>query len=187
MQKLWLENKINYDGEQLKPLTNYLKHGLLGNSIVGWRGECAVTPEHMIDGEDLRESCLIAGKDMLHFVLELFDFDLRGAIFLQRLMAEMAKSILIDLSKKMEATKIVRDGDDLFFEKRKLNISIATCSSNSSLIHFGINVSNEGTPVPTCALSEFAVEPKAFAQKFLDEVTREIEDTLRASFKVRVF
>ncbi|HMN69679.1 MAG TPA: DUF366 family protein, partial [Bdellovibrionales bacterium] len=42
-----------YDGSQLVSLRSYLKHGLLGDSIVAWVGPCKVSLDHMVDGEDL--------------------------------------------------------------------------------------------------------------------------------------
>lgn len=186
MKKLFLEKNETYTGEQLKPLQNYLKHGLLGNSIVCWVGPCQVKLEHMIDGEDLRSHAKIEGHEMLHFVLELFDIDLKTGIVLQRLMAEIVKSTLIKISGN-DALKILRNGDDLYLENKKLNISIATKSTNSVLIHFGINVTNDGTPVPTCSLSDFKIDSKKFAEQFIEQVDSEFKDIVCASQKVRTF
>ena len=47
MKTLWLENKLKYDGKQLQPLFNYLSHGILGDSLVGWQGACDIPFEHM--------------------------------------------------------------------------------------------------------------------------------------------
>lgn len=187
MKSLWLEQNTLYDGKQLQPLMNYLVHGLLGDSIVAWRGPCNVSAEHMIDGEDLRQEALIQGQDMLHFVVEIFDFSLRAGIALQRLMATLVVDTLKECSTSDNIQQLKRSGDDLYLSDKKLNISIATATTNSVLIHFGVNVTNEGTPVATCSLKDFNVEPEKFAGLFLDKVTEEVKSIHRANQKVRVF
>lgn len=186
MQSKWLEHNDLYDGTQLAPLKNYLSHDLLGDSIISWQGPCEVKTDHMIDGEDLKQNSKIAGDNMLHFILELFDFPLTSAVTLQRLIGEI-------LIKKIKETStqpvhLERRGDDLYQEDKKLNISIATCSTNSSLIHFAINITNKGTPVKTCALQDFQIEnPKTFAQTTMEAIKKEYQQIKKATQKVRTF
>lgn len=187
MKTLFLEQKIKYTGEQLKPLANYLQHGLLGNSVVAWIGPCSVHPDHMIDGEDLRAQEVIAADSMVHFVFELFDVDLKAGVFLQRLMAEMVRSFISEKSKSAMAQKIFRKGDDLYFENKKLNISIATTSANSCLIHFAVNSLDTGAPVPILSLKELAMDPQVFAKDMLKILQQEVIDVFEACQKVRTF
>lgn len=186
MQTYWLEKNQKYTGEQLAPLYNYLKHGVLGDSIVGWQGPCDVSLEHMMDGEDLRVKSKIAGDKMLHFVLELFQFPLSSAVALQRLMGEI---LILKIKQHAQTSHpLKRSGDDIYWDKKKLNISIATCSQTSSLIHFGVNISNEGTPVETCALLDFGIEDVvAFAASYMDACKDEVFSLKRAVVKVRTF
>ncbi len=187
MKTVFLKQKIKYTGEQLKPLTNYLQHGLLGNSVVAWLGPCAVSTEHMIDGEDLRAKESIAADEMVHFVFELFDVSLKAGVCLQRLMAEIVKTYLQNKSTNPMAQKLVRKGDDLYFENKKLNISIATQSANSCLIHFAVNSLRTGAPVSILSLEELAVPADVFAQELLPLLQQEVVDILEASQKVRTF
>jgi hypothetical protein len=185
MKTFFVEKKFLYDGEQLKPLTNYLVHRQLGNSIVSWVGPCAVTNEHMMDGEDLLAGAKIAADEMVHFVLEIFDFPLKAGILLQRIMAEMTIDVIEDLSgKKMD---FVRSGDDIYLNKKKLNISIATVSANSTLLHFAVNVKPTGAPVSICCLQELGVEAFPFAIKLMEKVAAEFKDVVDASQKVRIY
>jgi uncharacterized protein len=187
MKTLFLKNKIKYTGEQLKPLTNYLEHGLLGNSIVAWIGPCDVKIEHMIDGEDLRAKELIAADEMVHFVLELYDVNLKAGVILQRLIAEITRSYISQKSQNAKAQQLDRRGDDLFFKNQKLNISIATLSAQSCLIHFAVNHLATGAPVPILCLAELDVQAEEFAQDMLKLISSEVQDVLDASFKVRTF
>lgn len=187
MKMLFLPHKIKYTGEQLKPLTNYLQHGLLGNSVVAWLGPCAVSTEHMIDGEDLRAKESIAADEMVHFVFELFDVSLKAGVCLQRLMAEMVKTYLQNKSANPMAQKLFRKGDDLYFENKKLNISIATQSANSCLIHFAVNNLSTGAPVSILSLQELSVPADIFAKDLLQLLQQEVVDILEACQKVRTF
>lgn len=182
--KFFFDSKTSpYTGKELTPLRNYLTYGLLGNSVVAWVGPCRVELTEMVDAEDIRSQSTISSDQMLHFIFELFDVSLAAGVLLQRLFAEM---ILTEL-KKSPAVKpevLVRRGDDIYYGVKKLNVSIATKSVNSVLLHVGVNVSNRGTPIETCALSDFSIDPSAFAQSLMTTVCEEWQDILNATYKV---
>jgi hypothetical protein len=186
MQAKWLDESFAYDGTQLSSLTNYLKHGVLGDAIVAWRGACQISPEHMVDGEDLVAGATIAGSDMVHFIVEKFDCDLYAGVALQRLLASIVIDVLqVQSEKTAIAQRLVRKGDDVFFVNKKLSISIATVSPLSTLIHFAVNVSNEGTPVPTLSLEDLGADPRKFADEVLKRFSVEIAEIVQATRKVR--
>ena len=211
MKCFWYEKREIYDGSQLKPLHNYLKHGVLGDSVVSWSGPCELSPEHIIDGEDLRAGSVIRAVSMLHFILELFNYPLSGAVAFQRLMGELLVdqiALTVGEIKQMARTKgkspvdqgggeagrgvpdffLKRKGDDLYRGREKLNISVATCSAQSSLIHFGVNITNEGTPVPTCSLRDFGItDEKGFALDFMATLKGEFGGMKDSWMKVRSF
>lgn len=172
-----------YSGRELAPLRNYLHYGLLGNSVVSWRGPCRVEFSEMVDGEDVRAQSTIAGDHMLHFVMELFDVPLVAGVLLQRLFAEM---IITELEKQgVDSQKLTRSGDDVFYEQKKLNISIATRSLNSVLVHVAVNIKNSGAPIPISALEDFKIDSVQFAQALMNQLKEEWEDVLAATYKVR--
>jgi len=182
----FLESKEKYDGAQLQSLRNYLTHGMLGDSIVAWAGACDVSFEHMVDGEDLLENASIASDKMLHFIIEKFDVSLFSAVSLQRLFAGVVKDQLMVLAKnKALALTLTRDGDDLYCGKKKLSVSIATQSPVNSLIHFAVNITNEGTPVPTVSLEDLQVAPEILAIEVMSLFCREVETIQIATHKVR--
>jgi hypothetical protein len=182
----FLEIQDKYDGAQLASLNNYLRHGILGDSVVAWIGPCDVDFEHMVDGEDLLQKATIAGDRMLHFIIEKFDCSLLGAVALQRLFAAIVKDQLkIHAGDKTLAEALVRDGDDIWAGDRKLSISIATQSPVNSLIHFAVNVANAGTPVKTLALEDLGVDAKSFALRVMDAFAEEIEGVTQATRKVK--
>lgn len=183
MKTRWLPKNEAYDGTQLKPLRAYLEMGLLGDSIYAWKGSCRIPFEHMVDGEDLREGSAIEGSMMLHLIAEIFDQDLIAGVCLQRLIADQARALIEERTSKKILLR--RSGDDLYLDDRKLSISIATRSTNSVLVHFALNVSNEGTPVPTCSLEDFGIEPEPFAVDLMEGVSKEWRSIREATWKVR--
>lgn len=181
MKTLLLEKEFTYDGTQLHSLYAYLEHGLLGNSCVAWIGPCSVSFEHMVDGEDLLARETIAGQKMLHFIVEVFDQSLFSAVALQRLFAAIVRDYLAEHSGK----EIFRDGDDLFYNEGKISISIASKSPVSVMIHFAVNVTNEGTPVKTASLVDLGIDPVRAGTELLSLLSHEFKKIVEATHKVR--
>lgn len=186
MKYLFIDQEFKYDGTQLKPLFAYLNYKILGDSIVSWVGPCDIPFEHMVDGEDVLAQSEIRGDKMLHFIVEKFDVQLFAGVALQRLLASIVIDILRDLSlDKSQTQKLVRDGDDIFLANKKLSISIATQSINSTLVHFAVNVVNTGTPVETLSLNDLKIDVVMFAHRVLEKFTQEVGSIIEATHKVR--
>ncbi len=189
MKTKYVSQKINYDGSQLSPLYGYLQHQVSGDSILAFAGSCAISPEKMIDAEDLVANAKIESDSMLHFIIELFHQDLMTAVSLQRLLVSIAEDILNSTSPVLKNKKLWRDGDDLYLDQKedalKLTISIASKSAVSCMIHFGLNIRNEGTPVATCCLDDLKINPKKFAEVLMEEFSSEYKSICEATEKVR--
>jgi hypothetical protein len=186
MKSLWIKDRFTYDGTQLRSLFAYLEHKVQGDSVVAWRGPCAISFEHMVDGEDLNAQSPIAGADMLHFIIEKFHLPLLGGVFLQRYFAAQALEVIREQVFKPElAMPLRREGDDIYWREGKLSISIATVSPVSTLIHFAVNVVNKGAPVKTAALCDLIVAPDASEQQLAD-ATQAFAQRLLACFESEV-
>jgi hypothetical protein len=181
MKTLWIDKEFAYDGTQLKGLYSYLGHGILGDSVVSWIGPCNVTPENMLDGEDLLAGSEIRGSKMLHFIFEIFDRELTVGVCLQRIFANICKDLIEEKAK----VRLFKDGDDLYWDQKKLSISIAVKSPQSVLVHFAVNLSNDGTPVPTCSLTEWNIGAKEFAEQAMLRMGKEYLSIIEATWKVR--
>ncbi len=179
----FLDEVTKYTGAELKPLNNYLTHDLMGSSIVGFRGPCEVSFSHMVDGEDFKAQSPIRGSDMVHFIGEFFHMELVSGVFIQRLMASIVSEDIFGLTDKKVFLR--RSGDDLYLHDKKFSISIAAPAANSVLVHFAVNVSPKGTPVPTVGLEDFKIDPSIWGQKILQKFKEEIEDSFAASYKVK--
>ena len=136
MEYIVLDKKTDYDGSQISSLWAYNLADVQSDSIIAFRGGCDVKIEHMIDLEDKKQGDMIFSTDMIHFIIEHFDStDLKLVYARQRLFTAIVKEILSGYR-----TDIVRNGDDLFVDDKKLTVSIASTSVVSQKIHFGINV-----------------------------------------------
>jgi hypothetical protein len=182
MQIKWIEQKIDYDGSQLAPHWMYKNFGLLGDSLIAFRGRCDVPVARLVDLVDAKEDRPIASDEMLHFLGEFFETDLTKTILLERLLVSLAQQEIIFRSRK---TSIVRGGNDLYDGDAKLSVAIATASPVSTLIHFGINISSQGTPVKTKGLNDYGIDPVPFAQALLESFRNEVATVAEARSKVR--
>lgn len=184
MNTRWLEERLEYDGSQLRAHWIRRNTGMVGDALVGFRGPCKVAEAEMADLEDLLEGTGIAGDDMVHLLWESFEESHLGlAIHRQRLLSAQALECLGELSPR--GGELRREGDDLFLGQGKLSISVATATPVSMLIHFAVNVTNSGTPVQTACLHDLGVDPVTFASRLLDRAAREQESIRRARGLVR--
>lgn len=136
MECIVLDKKTDYDGSQISSLWAYNLADIQSDSIIAFRGGCDVKIEHMIDLEDKKQGDMIYSTDMIHFIIEHFDStDLKLVYARQRFFTAIVREVLSEYR-----PDIIRKGDDLFVDGKKLTVSIASTSAVSQKIHFGINV-----------------------------------------------
>lgn len=184
MKYKFLENKMTYDGSQLRSLYTYLNHKILGDSFLAWIGPCQIPKDKIVDGEDLLAGEKIEGSMMLHFMIEFFPSNLLLGVTLQRLLASQVHDEILSQTSLLPS-QIRRDGDDVFIENKKLSISIATSSPVSTLIHFAMNLSNEGTPVETASFEDLNISAQSFADTLAPQFIEEFNQVFIATKKVK--
>ena len=175
-----LDEKLDYDGSQLAPHWIYKKTGIMGDAVVSFIGSCNVLDDQMADLEDLIQKKTIRSDNMLHFIVEIFGRDCLFAAAVQHLFISEIQNVLLE-----KDIHVKKDGDDLFIGDGKLSISIASVSPVSALIHIGMNITNDGTPVRTSALKDINIEPKAFAVTVMKRMDSEFSRIILAASKVR--
>lgn len=182
MKTKFIEQNIKYEGWQLCPHWIYKNFKIQGDSVVGFVGECEVKLTEMVDIEDVINNEPIYSKSMLSFISEQFNIGLVEGVFRQRLLICIIKEAL-----EKRGFVIKRDGDDLFYDGKKLTVSIATKSATSVLIHTGINIDAKGAPVKASGLtSELGIQDvKSLANEIMKKYADEIDDIILASAKVR--
>ena len=182
MKTKLIEEEIKYIGSQLAPHWIYKNFKLQGDAIVAFVGECEVKLTEMVDIEDVINNEPIYSKLMLSFISEQFNVGLVEGVFRQRLLICKIKEAL-----EKRGFSVTRDGDDLFFDNKKLTVSIATKSATSILIHTGVNIISEGAPIKASGLqSDMKISDiKNLAQEIMVQYSEEIDDIVMASTKVR--
>lgn len=182
MKTLFIDNEIKYEGWQLCPHWIYKNFKLQGDAIVAFVGECEVKLTEMVDIEDVINNEPIYSKLMLSFISEQFNVGLVEGVFRQRLLICKIKEAL-----EKRGFSVTRDGDDLFFDNKKLTVSIATKSATSILIHTGVNIISEGAPIKASGLqSDMKISDiKNLAQEIMVQYSEEIDDIVMVSTKVR--
>lgn len=182
MKTLFIDDEIKYIGSQLAPHWIYKNFKIQGDAIVAFIGECEVKLTEMVDIEDVINNEPIYSKSMLSFITEQFNVNLVEGVFRQRLLICIIKELLEE-----RGVFVVRNGDDLMIDGRKLSVSIATKSTTSILIHTGLNIISEGAPVKASGLtSELGISDiKEFALEVMKRYSEELQDIVLASTKVR--
>ena len=182
MKTKFIDEEIKYIGSQLVPHWIYKNFKIQGDAIVAFIGECEVKLTEMVDIEDVINDEPIYSKQMLSFISEQFNIGLVEGVLRQRLLITIIKELLEE-----KGVFVVRNGDDLMINGRKLSVSIATKSTTSVLIHTGLNILSEGAPVKASGLfSELGIENiKEFAIDVMNRYSDELEDVILASTKVR--
>ncbi len=182
MKTKFIDEEIKYIGSQLAPHWIYKNFKIQGDAIVAFVGECEVHLTEMVDVEDVINNEPIYSKSMLSFISEQFGVGLTEGVFRQRLLICIIKELLEE-----HGVFVVRNGDDLMINGRKLSVSIATKSITSVLIHTGLNILSEGAPVKASGLeSELGIKDiKEFALTVMSRYTDEINDIKLAATKVR--
>ncbi len=173
---------VAYTGEQLRSNFAYTKFGVAGDSIIAFCGKCDVKLKEMVDLEDLKAGKSIYSESMLHFIVEHHDTDLEKAILRQLILTTIVKDIINELN---GADVVKRIGSDLFEQDAKLSISIATVTPISSLVHFGVNIISENTPVKTKGLKDYGIDPTQFANLVMERYIKEQKGIISAQHKVK--
>ena len=197
-----LDKETPYFGPELRPHWILETTGIYGSAIVGFQGPCHVKTEKLVDWEDRLAQDSIQARSMLHFVGEFFGISLESGVFAQRLFMQWAQKLLSLRPLIDQKTKVIycieRRGDDLYLvpqggdahPERKLSVSIATASSVSVLIHWGINIDSTGAPstVKAGGLQDFGWSRDMildFAKELLTQYIEELEEIRIAQCKVR--
>ncbi|HGY89731.1 MAG TPA: DUF366 family protein [Planctomycetes bacterium] len=175
------DDRLTYDGTQLRSHWILETFGLRGDAIVGFEGPADVRDGHLVDLDDRSRGLFIAGAAMRHFIVESFGPDLDRGVFLQRLLVLLVREILAEKG----ISDVRRSGDDLFVGDGKLTVSIATVSPVSCLVHLGVNVTSEGTPVRTANLTDLGLDPRGFAESLIARFADEIDGMACATGKVQ--
>ncbi|ACV24823.1 DUF366 family protein [Methanocaldococcus fervens] len=190
MSIIFVKDKLNYTGKEIEPLWAFKTFDVQKDSIVVFRGKMEVSQEEMKDLKDIkREKDIetpIKSEDAINFIVEHFDsIDLKTIYLRQRLLVFIAKEVIESYNIKLR-----REGDDLYFEDKKLSVCIACKGTVSAKIHLGINVKSKGAEhVKIVGLEDLGIKDidevmKSIAIKYAEEIDK-IERDLRKTLPLK--
>jgi len=171
---------VGYEGTELRSGWVRERTGLDGDAAAGFVGPCHVPNANLVDLDDARAGEHIHAASMAHVIVEHPYCPLELAVLRQRILVALLGEILAASGRVAR-----RDGDDLYYDDRKLTVSIAAPSPKASLIHLGINVDPAGAPVPAVGLEELGLEPGALLDRLLARYARELSTAAHAATKVK--
>jgi hypothetical protein len=177
----FIKKIIKYDGSQLSSHFAYRNFSIPGNSIIAFIGPVDVSLKKMVDIEDIIANETIKSDEMLNFIIEIFITDLAGTICLQRLFISI---ICEELNTRLKGPFVRRDGDDLYYNNRKLSVSIATASPVSTMIHSALNIKPTGAPLEISCLNEIGIAPEELGHTILNRFSKEFDEIEFARIKV---
>jgi len=175
-----VENEIEYTGRELRSGWVCEASGLEGEAAVGFVGPCRVNNEDLVDMEDAEAGTFIEARSMAHVLAEHPGCTISEGVLRQRMLVCLLCEIL---GERLEGVR--RSGDDVYYDGRKLTVSIAAPSPGGCMIHLGVNVRPEGAPVPAVGLDEMGVDPHALLRRLLNDYARELRSCVHAQTKVR--
>lgn len=177
MDWVFIDSELRYDGSQIKSLWAYCEVGIKEDSIISFVGSCNIQGDARADSEDIVLQKKVYSPKMLHFIVEHSDeVSPRLTCTRQRFLTCLIQD-LID-----EECKISREGEDLFWEGKKLTVSMATISPVSAKIHFGINVESD----EYASLEEMGFsDPKKLGLEICRRYSYEIDDLSGDIRKIR--
>lgn len=180
LQTRTLDTETLYDGLQLAPHWIYKNTGLQGNALIAFIGPADVTLDHMVDQEDVLKKAPIYSPKMLHFLAEWFIDSLDQGVLLQHLFTSELYECLLERG----IPKMRKRGNDIYYDERKMSVSIATRSGVSVLMHSALNIETDGTPIPTSGLNELGIDAQTFAAEVLKRFSTQSKIWAAARVKV---
>lgn len=192
MIPLFVTKEREYTGVELRPqiIATLLGKPLDDDAILAFIGPAGVGPQDLVDMEDRLEEEVITSDKMLHFLVELFGYRIWPTVLFQRWLVELVTARINYLRQNIDCWIYTR-GDDIMVDFTedpigKLSVSIATVSAVSGLIHLGLNVTNDGTPiaVDTACLDDLGLDPKVLAVDVIHQVAERHKNMMAATCKV---
>lgn len=192
LKTYYAKEEFGYTGPELSPHFILSKFKMEGSSLVAWQGPADVKTDHLVDWEDRLQKDHIRAAKMLHFLGEFFGYTLREGVWLQRTLVSIVMEEMRAMNPKL-SDKLIREGDDIYVDfgkkgkRAKLTVSIVTISNVSVLLHFAVNVDEEGAPVRAAGLNELmpGIKVSAFAKNILEKFEKEWMSVEWALVKVR--
>lgn len=170
-----IDKIFEYDGSQINPSWAFNEFGIYESSIITWIGPVNIMPDNLKDFADV--GLEIKSNKMVNFICEFFDCqpaNMRIAYLRQRLLVMIFREILFE-----KGINTKRVGDDIYFNDRKLSISIASVSLSSMKIHFAFNLEDKGTPDDIDTIGILDIDSEINLNELIEEIVNRFMDEIQ--------
>ena len=140
MDYLFLTEPMKMTIEAMRPHWALVNFDLWGDSMVVFRGTMDVEPKDMIDLKEMKRGTVFPSGDLLHFVIEHFGDELKTGVLRQNILVNIAEE---KLGHRLGSKKILRWGDDLYDEDRRITLTAVAQTPVSVKIHLGICIDSD--------------------------------------------
>ena len=181
MRIVALDRALTYDGSQLATAFFDARAPGADDALVSFEGEADVPVGNLVDTEDAEAGAFIWSPLMAHVLVEHRGVGLMEGVWRQRLLVRLAADWIASRSGRAVRVR----GNDLFVNDGKLSVSVATRSPRGVLMHLGVNVDTEGTPVRAAGLRDLHIPAREFLAAIARLYAEEAGSVAHAAGKVR--
>lgn len=187
IETAWL-GQHNYENNTLRS-GFYQKKSDSPHYLVSFHGEANITIEGLCDLADIHGNEPFINGYMLHFIAEFSGIEAKESVLIQRRFITLVRDYL---QENNEGVILTQGGDDLYYEGRKLSVSIVAPSTQSTyLMHAAFNIDNSAT-LNVASLSEIyninkLEESKCqqIAKDLMEKFNEEMLSIINATRKVK--
>jgi len=147
--------------DAMRPHWALNKFDLWGDSLVIFRGPMSVRPEDAIDLKELKRGTVFPKGDILHFIIEHFGDELERTILRQNILVSITEEKIVHRMESIQ--RILRWGDDLYDEDRRLTFTAVTPTPVSGKIHLGVCIDSDNEAA-FAGICEYALDPNELGE-----------------------
>jgi len=177
-----IPEKMDFTSDVMLPHWAYKKYQLLGDSIIAFCGPLKFDFTKRLNCRSSEKNCQLKDIDMLHFVIEHFDSNIRETVLRQYLLVSVVEEKLLHRIPE-NGHRIIRLGDDLFDGENLLSTTSINCNLVSNKIHLAIFM--EANPGPCFhGLEAYRVDPCELAELVINQYRTEMRRLIEKTWKI---
>ncbi|HHS50942.1 MAG TPA: DUF366 family protein [candidate division Zixibacteria bacterium] len=157
--------------------------GLQGDNIVAFRGAFEVPPEKWFDLDAIMHGQEVLPGEMLHFVIEHFDCNIREILMRQYILVSVVEEKLIHRMNSPDHC-LVRLGEDLFDGENRISVTGCTITPVSAKLHLGLYL-DSSLQAGVHGIKAYNVKALELAELVINQYRAEMRRLEEKSWRVR--
>ncbi len=168
--------------DAMRPHWALKKFDLWGDSMVIFRGPMNIKPDEGIDLKEFKRGTVFPKGDILHFIIEHFNDELEKGVLRQNILVSIAEEKLAH--RIGSSQKILRWGDDLYDEDRRLTLTAVAPTLVSVKIHLGICIDAD-EDAGFAGISEYSLDPNELGEVIGNQYRADIRRLREKCWRMR--